>query len=304
MEFGQVTDRELNTIDFRLPEEPSGNRKLIKGKKAREPKVYLGCAKWGIPEWIGKIYPPGTKERNFLTQYLQHYNSIELNTTHYKIYGPIAIAKWADKARGKDFVFCPKMYKAVTHRGNLRNKTFLTAEFLRGIVAFGNHLGPIFIQVSDRFGPKRKEELFGYLRSLPFDLQFFVEVRHHEWFTNVAIRKELFETLKSLKMGAVITDTAGRRECCHMVLTLPKAFIRFVGNSLHPTDYIRLDAWVERIHSWLDQGLKELYFFMHMHDEASSPELTAYLVDKLNGSCGLQLQNPMTVSNNSPISKS
>ncbi len=35
--------------------------------------------------------------------------------------------------------------------------------------------------------------------------------------------------------------------CAHMHLTMPKAFVRFVANSMHQTDYTRLDAWIERI---------------------------------------------------------
>jgi len=99
-----------------------------------------------------------------------------------------------------------------------------------------------------------------------------------------------------LNVGYVITDTAGRRDCVHMYLTVPKAFIRFVGNSLDATDYTRIDSWVERIKYWLDNGLEELYFFMHMHDETYSPELSSYLVDKLNSSCGLSLQEPLFIS--------
>ena len=38
--------------------------------------------------------------------------------------------------------------------------------------------------------------------------------------------------------------------------------------------------------------MKELYFFMHMHDEATSPELTVYLIDKMNKECGLNLIKP------------
>jgi uncharacterized protein YecE (DUF72 family) len=98
-----------------------------------------------------------------------------------------------------------------------------------------------------------------------------------------------------LKLGVVITDTAGRRDCCHMHVTIPKTFIRFVGNSLHPTDYTRIDAWIKRMKYWLDNGLQELYFFMHMHDEAFSPELTVYLVERLNKKCGLNLQIPQFV---------
>jgi uncharacterized protein YecE (DUF72 family) len=295
MEFGKVPEAELDTIDFLLPEGPAFNEKILSGKPFKDPKVYLGCAKWGRKEWLGKIYPPKTKEKDFLQEYVQHYNSIELNATHYKIYDAETIKKWADKANNKDFLFCPKMYKGVTHFGNLKGKEFITTEFLKGLLAFEKHLGPIFVQVSESFSPNRKEELYEYLRSLPTDLQFFVEVRHPDFFVKKQM-EELCEKLKELKMGIVITDTAGRRDCAHMYLTVPKTFIRYVGNSLHTSDYIRIDAWVKRIKYWLGNGLQELYFFMHMHNEATSPELTVDLVDKLNAACGLDLIKPTFVS--------
>lgn len=292
MEFGRVPESELDNINFKLAADPAFNKTILTDKRVTTPKVYIGCAKWGRTEWVGKIYPPKTKEKDFLDHYVKHYNSIELNATHYKIYGATGIAKWAAKAGDKDFLFCPKMYQGVTHRGSLLKKEFITTEFLRGIVAFEKHLGPVFVQVSDLFTPKRKEELFIFLRSLPTDMSFFVEVRHPDWFRIPSVRDELTEFLRSVNMGMVITDTSGRRDCAHMYLTVPKAFIRYVGNSLHPTDYTRVDAWIDRIKYWLDKGLQELYFFMHMHDEAKSPELTVYLVDKLNAVCGLQLTKP------------
>lgn len=296
MEFGRVLENELDSIDFSLPAEPAFNKIILKGKPEKSPKIYLGCAKWGREEWVGKIYPPKTKEKDFLQHYVQHYNSIELNATHYKVYGEGGISKWIEKAKGKDFMFCPKMYQGVTHRGSLYNKQFISNEFFRGIVAFKEHLGPIFIQVSDTFSPKRKDELFEYLKTLPTDLQFFLEVRHPDWFKKNDIREEMFNTLHAMNMGAVITDTAGRRDCAHMHLTIQKVFIRYVGNSLHPSDYTRCDAWIERMKYWLDNGLQELYFFMHMHDEATSPELTVYLVDKMNKELGLNLIKPTFVT--------
>lgn len=292
MEFGRVSEIELAGIDFSLPAEPGFNKMVLKGKPAKQPGVYVGCAKWGRTEWVGKIYPPKTKEKDFLQHYVEHYNCIELNATHYKVYGEAGIRKWAEKAKGKDFLFCPKMYKGVTHFGNLKGKEFISNEFLRGIVGFEKHLGPIFVQVSDSFSPKRKEELFTYLKSLPTDLQFFLEVRHPDWFAREKDKEDMFNFLKENNMGAVITDTAGRRDCAHMHITIPKTFIRYVGNSLHSSDYTRIDAWVERMKYWLDKGMEELYFFMHMHDEATSPELTVYLVDKMNAVCGLNLIKP------------
>ena len=299
MDFGRVPEEELNKIDFKLPADPIFNKPILKENRATNPKVYVGCAKWGRVEWLGKIYPPKTKEKNFLDEYVHHYNSIELNATHYKIYGPTGIQRWAAKANGKDFLFCPKMFQGVTHRGSLKGKDFLLNEFLRGIVAFEKHLGPVFIQVSDTFSPKRKDELFNFLKTLPTDLQFFLEVRHRDWFKE-KIAEEFFTALKEANIGAVITDTAGRRDCAHMYITIPKTFIRFVGNSLHNTDFPRIDDWADRIKFWLNNGMKEIYFFMHMHDEATSPELTSYLVDKLNEVCGLNLEGPKFIDGYAP----
>ncbi|MBS0028812.1 DUF72 domain-containing protein [Chitinophaga sp. 22321] len=295
MDFGRVPTPELSDIDFKLPAEPLFNKKILKGKPVKKPLAYLGCAKWGRKEWIGKIYPKGTKEANFLGEYVKHFNSIELNATHYQIYGPSTISKWDEKAAGMDFKFCPKVPQSISHFSNLISAGDKTTSFLEGVLAFGSHLGPIFLQMSDKYSPAKREYLYEYLASLPKDLQFFVELRHKDWYEDEAIRMELFNKLRELNVGIIITDTAGRRDMAHMYLTIPKIFIRFVGNSLHPTDYTRIDDWANRIKYWLDNGLKEVYFFMHMHDEAKSPELAVYLVDKMEAVCGIQVKKPQFV---------
>lgn len=292
MQFGKLPESMLNEIDFSLPAEPAFNATVLKPAAKSKAKVYIGCAKWGRKEWLGKIYPPATKEKDFLEEYVKHYNSIELNATHYQVYKEVTISKWKEKAANKNFLFCPKMYQGVTHFGSLAGKEQLTTSFLQGILAFKEHLGPLFIQLSDRFSPNRKKELFEYLGNLPKDLQFFLEVRHPAWFEK-SHAEELFAYLKKLNIGAVITDTAGRRDCAHMYVTVPKVFIRYVGNSLHPTDYSRIDSWVKQCCQWIEAGVQEIYFFMHMHNEATSPELTVYLVDQLNDACGLQLNKPV-----------
>jgi uncharacterized protein YecE (DUF72 family) len=296
MDFGKLSLEELKATDLSLPADPAWNKNVLSGKKVDGPKIYVGCAKWGRTEWVGKIYPEGTKEAKFLDHYVEHYNSIELNATHYKTYPPSSIQKWADKADGKDFIFCPKVPQTISHYSSFVDIEDKTNAFLEGIYAFGKHLGPIFLQVSDRFSPKRKDALLKYLESLPTDLQFFLEVRNPDWFNSKAETEALLTILKQLNVGYVITDTAGRRDCVHMYLTVPKAFVRFVGNSLDPSDYLRIDDWVKRIKYWLENGLKELYFFMHMHDETYSPELSSYLIQQLNSQCELSLQEPLFIS--------
>ncbi len=65
-----------------------------------------------------------------------------------------------------------------------------------------------------------------------------------------------------------------------MYSTESKVFICYVVNSLHASDYTRIDDWMKLIQYWLKKGLSEFYFFMHLHDEAFSPELSDYLVEQ------------------------
>ena len=66
MDFGRVLEEDLNSVDFSLDAEPAFNKTILKGKSVKIPKVYIGCAKWGRTEWVGKIYPPKAKEKDFL----------------------------------------------------------------------------------------------------------------------------------------------------------------------------------------------------------------------------------------------
>ncbi|RYZ19975.1 MAG: DUF72 domain-containing protein, partial [Chitinophagaceae bacterium] len=258
------------------------------------PKIYVGCPRWSVKEWVGKLYPKGTKDSNFLEEYRKQFNCVELNSTFYNLYDESAIAKWADKIGDTEFRFCPKVFQGISHEGHLDDKLALTHAFEKSIVAFGNHLGPAFLQLSDGFGPQRNAQLKNYLQAWPSAVPLFVEVRHAGWFQSSVI-ENLTNLLRLLNKGLIITDTAGRRDVCHMHLTAPRTMIRFVANNLHPTDHSRIDQWVERIQYWLENGLKELYFIIHMDQEKHSPELAEYLIDNLNAACRLKLKKPVIV---------
>ncbi|MDB5117158.1 MAG: hypothetical protein JWQ79_2650 [Mucilaginibacter sp.] len=297
MEFGRVTPQELAGIDFSLPPDPELTINTLKSAQNNQPlQVHVGCAKWGRKEWVGKIYPPKTKDANFLDEYVKHFDCIELNATFYNLYPASTISKWKDKAESSpDFKFCPKFSQSISHIRRLKNAEEITTTFYEGILAFGDKLGPLFLQLSDNFTPKSYPELKAYLEQLPKDIPVFVELRHKEWFANDEVRQTVFNLFRELNIGAVITDASGRRDCVHMNLPTPHAFIRFVGNSLDRTDYTRVDEWVNRIKQWRDMGLQSVWFFMHQHDERYSPELADYVSDQLNQKLGLNLHRPQFI---------
>lgn len=295
MEFGKVAYEKLSEIDFKLSKEPYTNANVLSNKKCSHPKFYVGLSRWGRKEYIGKLYPQGIKDKDFITEYMKHFNAIEFNATHYQLYQPEEIEKWKKLVSGTEFKFCPKFYQGISHKGGYADKQFLTEVFLNSMKLFGTALGPIFLQVNDKFGPKKKQELFTYLESLPEDARYFLEVRHPDWFELREVQ-ELMATLEKLKIGAVITDTAGRRDACHMHLTIPKTMIRFVADGYNPIELKRLVDWMARINYWVESGLEEVYFFIHCRDEQYAPELAQYLIKGLNEKCqaGLKEINLMT----------
>jgi uncharacterized protein YecE (DUF72 family) len=295
MEFGRVAD--VDGVDFTLPEDDKYTVKLFKElkKSKAKPQVYVGCAKWGRPDWVGKIYPKGAKPADFLKNYVTHYNSIELNAFFYQLFPIPTVEKWASLA-ADDFRFCPKFTNVITHIRRLKNAEKDTDAFLQTVGSFGKKLGTSFIQLGNNFGPKHFESIHDYLRSLPKDFDVALELRSGEWFADTTVVDETYHLMKELGVTFIITDTSGRRDVLHTRLTTPKAFIRYVGNGLHPTDYKRIDDWVERIAIWLDKGLQTLYFFIHQHDELHSPELSKYMIDRLNKRCNLDLKTPLLIN--------
>lgn len=300
MEFGKAATPELDHIDFKLPADTPRTTQVLKDSDAKKPAIHVGCAKWGRPDWIGKIYPKGTRSTNFLDEYAKQFNCIEFNAIYYKLPSHDQIRAWKNKV-GKDFKFCPKFTDVITHIKRLKDTKREVDLFLDVVHELGDQLGPVFLMPHPQMGPKDLDIIQRFVSELPKDIEVFVELRHPQWFENNE-HKALFDFLQAEKRGTVITDSAGRRDCVHMDLTIPDAFIRFVGNSLHQTDYERVDEWVQRIKKWMESGLRSCYFFMHQHEELYSPELSKYLIEQLNKECKTDIKVPQFVSDNTPLS--
>lgn len=294
MEFGKVASEEVQSINFMLPEDGQQTAKTLQDGVAGKADIFVGCAKWGLPEWVGFLYPPKTKTAAFLDEYAKHFNSIELNAAHYRIPSIETVRKWrkqVEKNPGSNFLFCPKFPESISHYKRLVGAERITDDFLTSVIEFEANLGPCFLQMSDSFKPDDLPVLESYLKALPLDLSMFVELRHEKWFSEPSMRQRVFEMLAGLHKGAVITDVSGRRDVAHMELTIPEVFIRFVGNgAVHRENNLaRIDAWAERVRSWQEKGLKKVYFFVHQHDERESIHMAAYAVKIFNKTLGSQI---------------
>jgi uncharacterized protein YecE (DUF72 family) len=146
----------------------------------------------------------------------------------------------------------------------------------------------------NNFGPKDFDRVKKFIADWKYDVPLAVEFRHKDWFGDPAVADELYALLESNRVLNVLVDTAGRRDMMHMRLSTPTAFVRWVGAN-HPSDYARLDEWIERIAVWKKKGLQELYFFVHQNVELESPLLSAYFIKRLNKKIGTTLVVPKTL---------
>ena len=84
MDFGRINESLLDSLDFSLPADHKQTESLLsQNKKWSKLEIHVGCAKWGRADWIGKIYPKGTKAGSFLDEYAKQFNCIEFNAMYY-----------------------------------------------------------------------------------------------------------------------------------------------------------------------------------------------------------------------------
>lgn len=291
MKFGRVDNPE--DIDFAFPPDHSDTKKALNnGNNKRSFEVYVGCAKWNRQD-LKNFYPRGTKDE--LTYYSSQFNCIELNATFYNLPTREQVEKWKNKTP-KGFRFFPKITNTISHFKRLIDTKMLVEEYCDAVSAFEEKLGMVFLQMHDNFKPKDFDRIQKFLADFPSEIPLAVEVRNAEWFNNPIEAEKFYQLLESHEKANIIVDTAGRRDMLHMRLTTPNAFIRYVGAN-YESDYSRLDDWLVRIKTWRDQGLSQLYFFVHQNLEKESPLLSAYFIKKLNTEFDLNIKVPATLNN-------
>jgi uncharacterized protein YecE (DUF72 family) len=285
MKFGKVDN--IDDVDFTIPPDHPSTAKVLSKSKAKELKVYVGCGKWNKTD-LKNFYPKGTK--NELEYYATQFNAIELNATfRRRIWAP-QYQKWADTT-SEGFKFCPKLGQFISHIKRLDGVEEPVDLFVENASHLGDRMGVPFLQMPDNFAPKYLDRVERFCEYWTFDFPVAVELRHHEWYSDPKLFDRWSGLFEKHNIVNILVDTPGRRDMMHMRLTSPTAFVRYNGCN-HPSDYERLDKWVDRIGDWKKKGLKELYFFVHQLVEEESPKLSAHFIKGLNDKVGMDLRVP------------
>ena len=297
MKFGKVDN--VEGIDFTLPPDDPTNSSIFSNSPSLS-TFYIGATGWSMKEWKGIIYPGQAKANQYLHYYSRQFNSIEMNTTHYRLPKTALIEKWKN-AVPDDFKFCPKVWKNISHRKEMGIADGSIKDFSYFISMLEEKLGPCFLQLPPYFDFSRLELLETVLKKFPATFQLAVEARHESFYRKE--NKDRFsEILRKYNCIWLITDVAGRRDILHSTLTTPDIMIRWVGNGLHSTDYSRINDWKKRIANWKSMGLRDLYFFPHQPDNLLTPKISEYVIAQMKPLNFHSMRGPKLADNNNQLS--
>lgn len=263
----------------------------------------IGCPVWAHAPWRGKFFTLHARREEFLPQYASVFGTTEGNATFYGLPAPETVARWAAEAP-ETFRFCLKFPRSITHDHALvgAEARAETRRFLERVAPLGGRLGPFFLQLHPSFGADRLKVLEIFLRELPKEFRYAVEVRHADFFDNGA-KERAFDTLLSeCGMDRVIFDTRGLfastatdaitldakrrkpRVPVRFTATAAQPFVRFVGDPDLAKNDALLDGWAETVARWVSEG-RTPYFFTHHPEDTYAPELGRTFQARLHARC-------------------
>lgn len=220
-------------------------------------RVLIGCSGWNYKDWKGPFYPAkGCPTNRWLEFYAQHFPTVEVNSTFYRLASRDAVARWVTQVPD-DFVFSPKISRYITHIKRLTDMDQAVERFYERIepLVKSPKMGPILWQLPENF--HRDDERLTYaLDKLPPGRHAF-EFRHESWFND-----SVYSLLAERDVALVIGDDPERPFQAYE-FTTDFTFIRMHGGKAgrfgnYSDREVR--AWAERIRPWADERAVFVYY--------------------------------------------
>ena len=127
--------------------------------------IRVGVGGWTFEPWRDTFYPDGLVQRRELEYASRRLSAIEINGTYYRTQKPETYARWAAETP-EGFVFPVKAPRRITQSKELAGTAGQVGDFLGGITALGDRLGPVVWQFDSN---KRldRDDVEAFLQLLP-----------------------------------------------------------------------------------------------------------------------------------------
>ncbi len=238
--------------------------------------VHVGCSGWSYQHWRGRLYPEGLPSTRWLGVYAQHFRTVEVNATFYRLPSSEAVRRWLEQT-DEGFLFAVKASRYLTHVKRLHGVAEGLARFWERIepLSAAMRLGAVLWQLPDGF-VRDEERLASLLEALPAGRHAF-EFRDRSWFA-----QDVYRLLREHGAALVTADhLAGTPS--PIEATAPWRYLRFhYGHCGRRGNYSHreLDRWAQLICRW--RRSEEIFAYFNNDWEAFAPRNASYIAALLS----------------------
>jgi len=224
--------------------------------------IYIGTSNVVVPG-NKSSFPVAFQSASRLHYYSHLFNSVEVNSSFYKIPMRSTYQKWADDVTD-NFRFTIKLFRDITHHKTLRPDYSLITKFLSAANGLGSKKGCLLIQFPGKITLdyyNEVEEILKVLEAQDKDMTWrkAIEFRHPSWYIG-----EMYELLSAYNITPVLHDKA-KGKMIDIAVTTDFVYVRYHG----PTGNYRetysehfLHQQAERINNWRQEG-KDVYAYFN-----------------------------------------
>lgn len=231
-------------------------------------RIWIGTSGYNYPEWKGSFYPEKMKPADMLKFYGEHFDSVEINYTFYRMPNAKTIDGWL-AATPDDFRFVLKAPKRLTHERRLKDFGDTLAVFVRLASGLESKLGPLLFQLPPNL-KKDLPRLEAFLDEMPDTARAAFEFRHESWFDD--------DVLGALKArGAALCIADSEKISAPVVQTAAFSYFRLRDEGYQDAD---IAAWTEKVRAAAASG--EVYVFFKHEESGKGPAFATQMRHLLN----------------------
>lgn len=218
-------------------------------------EIRIGTSGWHYKHWCGPFYGKETRAPEMLPFYLQHFDTVELNNSFYRLPTGEAFRCWRESTP-RNFVFAVKASRFITHNKKLKDPEEALENLLPRARQLKEKLGPVLFQLPPKWN-LNLDRLEEFLAALPRKQRFTFEFRNPTWLAN-----PVYETLRRYNAAFCIYELVGFSTPMHVTADWVYVRLHGPGEGKYQGSYSMdaLERWADRIAEWA-AGLKAIYVY-------------------------------------------
>lgn len=225
----------------------------------RKPAIHIGTSGFSYKHWKSLFYPEDLKATEWLLFYAERFRITEINASFYHLPLKKTVEAW-EKKTPKDFMFCPKMSRYITHMKKLNDPEESFEKFFDVFAPLKKKIGPVLIQLppSLHFNFEKAEHLYKLCKKQYHRYNFAMEIRHTSW-----LSEESIALMKQYNIAFVISQSGTNFPYAELV-TANNVYVRFHGPAqLYASQYSdeQLIYFARLFKEWKDEGHSVWAFF-------------------------------------------